>query len=71
MRHLIKKMLAYALGRELTFPDERPVELIFRRLESGDFGAATLIHEIVLSEPFRYRMNPPMANTARAERDLP
>lgn len=71
VRHLLKRMLVYALGRELKFPDERPVQLIFRRLENDGYGAATLIREIVLSEPFRYRMNPRMAETAKAGSDLP
>ena len=58
IRHLTKKLLAYALGRELTLPDERSVYTILQRLENESFQARTLIHEIVLSEPFRYRRNP-------------
>ena len=58
LRHLTRKMLSYALGRELRFPDERTVHAIHRKLENGDGGARTLIHEVVLSEPFRYRKNP-------------
>ena len=48
-------MLTYALGRRLSFPDDRPVELILRRLEEEGYGAAALIREIVLSDPFRFR----------------
>jgi hypothetical protein len=58
IRHLTKKMLAYSLGRELKFPDERSVYGIVAQLEDTDLGAKQLIHEVVLSEPFRYRMNP-------------
>jgi len=58
IRHLTKKLLSYALSRDLTFPDERSVYTILQRLENESFQARTLIHEIVLSEPFRYRKNP-------------
>ncbi len=58
VRHLVRRMLTYALGRELTFPDERPVQAIVDQLENDGYGARTLIHELVLSEPFRYRKNP-------------
>ena len=59
LRHLTRRLLVYALGRELTFPDERPVQLILERLQrDGHAGAKALIHGIVLSEPFRYRMEP-------------
>jgi hypothetical protein len=57
-RHLTKKILSYALGRELRFPDERPVQSIVSQLEGENSGMRSLIYEIVLSEPFRYRMNP-------------
>lgn len=58
IRHLTKKMLAYALSRELKFPDERAVQTILVRLAKNENRTATLIREVVLSEPFRYRLNP-------------
>ena len=58
IRHLTKKVLAYALGRELAFPDERSLQVILERLEGDGYQATTLIHEVVLSEAFRYRKNP-------------
>jgi hypothetical protein len=58
VRHLTKKMLAYALGRELRFPDERTIQLIVEGLQAENQGMKSLIHSIVLSEPFRMRMNP-------------
>lgn len=58
VRHLTKKMLAYSLGRELTFPDERTVQQILKGLEENDYSGETLIRGIVLSEAFRYRKNP-------------
>jgi len=54
VRHLTRRLLSYALGRELVFPDERAVEGILNQLEQDGFGAKTLVRAIVLSEPFRY-----------------
>ena len=59
LRHVTRKMLAYAVGREIQFPDERTVHEILKSLEDNDYGARTLIHQVVLSEPFRYRQDPP------------
>ena len=58
IRHLTEKVLSYALSRDLTFFDERSVYSILQQLENENFQARTLINEIVLSEPFRYRKNP-------------
>jgi hypothetical protein len=58
IRHLTSKMLAYALGRDLVFPDERAVQLILKQLKTDEYRAASLIRSIIMSEPFRYRMNP-------------
>ena len=60
VRHVTKRLLSYALGRELVFPDERAVEGILDQLERDGFGARTLVRAIVSSEPFRYRKNPQM-----------
>lgn len=55
LRHVTRKMLAYALGRELRFSDERAVHSILENLKKNNMGARSLIHQVVLSEPFRYR----------------
>ena len=55
VRHLVRRMLTYALGRRLTFPDDRTVEIILQHLEEEGWGAAAMIREIVLSDPFRFR----------------
>ena len=57
-----------ALGRELRFPDERPVQLILKSLKQHGYGAKVLVHEIVLSEPFRYKMDPGTADIVNARR---
>lgn len=54
-RHLIRKVLGYALGRALLDEDEGTIERIARKLERSGYGARTLVHEIVLSAPFRYK----------------
>ena len=58
LRHLTRKLLAYALGRELQFSDERAVHAIMEHLKKNGLGARSLIHQVVLSEPFRYRRIP-------------
>ena len=58
VRHLTRRLLSYALGRELAFPDERVVEGILEQLERDGFGARTLVRAIVASEPFRFRNFP-------------
>ena len=58
VRHLTRRLLTYALGRELTFSDERTIEGILNQLEQDGFGAKTLVRSIVLSEPFRYSKSP-------------
>ena len=58
VRHITRKMLTYATGRDLILADERTLQATIAKLEEDGFRAGTLIREIVLSEPFRYRMNP-------------
>ncbi|MGH9658224.1 MAG: DUF1588 domain-containing protein, partial [Bryobacteraceae bacterium] len=55
IRHLTTKVLAYALGRGLTLEDHCTVDRVAAELARGDYSAHTLIREIVLSVPFRYR----------------
>lgn len=53
--NLSRKMLGYALGRSLTRYDNCVVEACVAALKSGDYRPSALIHEIVLSYPFRHR----------------
>lgn len=55
IRNLTSKMLGYALSRGLSNEDDCVVESILRKLEKDDYKAQTLITEIVLSIPFRYK----------------
>lgn len=54
-RHLIRKVLGYALGRALVDEDEGTVERVARKLEASGHGARQMIREIVLSTPFRFK----------------
>lgn len=53
LRHLTGKVLAYALGRTLQEGDECTVQKILAALEKENWGARSLIREVVLSLPFR------------------
>ncbi|MBM79308.1 MAG: hypothetical protein CMJ78_01785 [Planctomycetaceae bacterium] len=54
-RQVSRKMLSYALGRQLEYYDEPAVRKITAALEEDDYRMATLIHQIVVSYPFRYK----------------
>ena len=60
IRNLTTKMLAYGLGRGLTFEDDCTIEQIVEQLKKSDYSSQALIREVVLSVPFRYQ-----AGTAR------
>ncbi|MCM8531889.1 MAG: DUF1592 domain-containing protein, partial [Lentisphaeraceae bacterium] len=52
-RHLISKMLGYALGRSLIDQDAGSIERILNELKSNNYSSKSLIRSIVLSVPFR------------------
>lgn len=51
--NLIRRLLAFALGRRLRVEDEGLVRTLHDRLEQAEFRADTLIEEIVLSDAFQ------------------
>ncbi len=55
LRHLSKKMLGYALGRELNRFDQCVVDDAMKALAANDFRAHILVEQIVLSYPFQHR----------------
>ena len=55
LRNLSRKMLGYALAREITRPDMCVVQDCVAALEKGDFRASRLLETIVLSYPFSHR----------------
>jgi hypothetical protein len=52
-RHLVGKVLGYALGRSLQDGDSCTIQQIVDRLAADDYRARTLVREVVLSLPFR------------------
>jgi hypothetical protein len=54
-RAFTEKMLAYALGRSLTWSDRREVTRIADALAASDYRLSALIEEIVKGHAFRYR----------------
>jgi hypothetical protein len=54
-RCLAEKMLTYALGRGVEYYDRPTLERINAALAKNDYRFATLVTEIVKSEPFRLR----------------
>ena len=54
-RHLVKKMLGFALGRELNKFDDCVVKDALKQLKANDHRASTIIETIVTSYPFKNR----------------
>lgn len=55
VKHLTRKLLGYALGRELDEFDQCVVDRTAKKLADSDHRAALLVEEIVVSHPFRHR----------------
>jgi hypothetical protein len=55
LRNLCRKMLGYALAREVTRADMSVVNDCVQALEEGDFRATRLLETIVTSYPFSHR----------------
>ena len=53
VRHVSEKVLGYALGRSLQDGDACTVQRIVQKLAANNYGARTMVEQIVLSEPFR------------------
>lgn len=54
-RHFVRKMLGFALGRELNKFDACIVDVTLKRLAAENNRASIIIEEIVRSYPFQYR----------------
>lgn len=55
LRNLARKMLSYAVGRQLEYYDEPAVADLVRDLRANDLKAQSLILSIVQSHPFQFR----------------
>ncbi|RCS53965.1 DUF1592 domain-containing protein [Bremerella cremea] len=54
-KHFVRKLLGFALGRELNKFDNCVVDHCLKQLQARDLKAAILIEEIALSYPFQHR----------------
>ncbi|UCS95262.1 DUF1592 domain-containing protein [Echinicola marina] len=52
-RSLVKHLFSYAMGRDVTFVDEREIESIVKEVRSDDYRFQSVIENIVLSPSFR------------------
>jgi hypothetical protein len=59
LRNFSRKMLGYALGREVTRPDQCVVRDCVSALEQGEYRSSRLIEAIVVSFPFSHRQHQP------------
>jgi hypothetical protein len=55
LRNLTRKMLSYALGRDLNRFDECVITDTLKALEAGEYRSHIIFEQIVLSYPFRHR----------------
>jgi hypothetical protein len=56
LRNLSRKLLGYALGREINRVDMCAVEDCVRALEQGEYRVSRLLETIVTSYPFTHRI---------------
>lgn len=59
-------LLSFALARELGAADEAALDEIAAATAADDYRMQKLLKELVLSEPFRSKTNPPMTNPSLA-----
>ncbi|MBI1313341.1 DUF1592 domain-containing protein [bacterium] len=52
-RNLIRQLVVYATGSDLSFADRAEVDAIAQRTRAGDYGVRSIIHEVVQSKLFR------------------
>ncbi|MEM9111913.1 MAG: DUF1585 domain-containing protein, partial [Planctomycetota bacterium] len=57
-RQISRKMLSYALGRQLGYTDEHAVRTIAKNVKADGYKAKSLVYSIVQSEPFLYQAAP-------------
>ena len=53
-----RKMLSYALGRQLTYTDEHSVRLIAKEVKASGYRTRALVEAVVQSDAFRYQLPP-------------
>ena len=63
-KQVIRKMLAYALGRQLEYYDEGTVIELAEKLKPGGYKLRDLVHEIATSYPFTTKRLPENTKTS-------
>ena len=58
VRHLVRKMAGFALGRELNKFDECIIDRTLEALKANDYRASVLLEQIAISFPFQHRFYP-------------
>jgi hypothetical protein len=58
VRHFASRLLVFALGRELSFTDERALQTLLTRVREAGGSSRALVREIVSSYPFQYSKQP-------------
>jgi len=53
LRQFCRKLLGYAIGRELQLSDRPLVDLMLKRLAENDFRFSVAVETIVVSQQFR------------------
>ena len=51
--NIVRRVLAYALGRSLEFSDDQTVQALTKQFRANDYKLASLVEEIVLCDLFR------------------
>jgi cytochrome c553 len=59
LRHFVRKVFGYALGRELNRADECAITDTLKALSENDFRSSILIDRVVQSYPFQHRFREP------------
>lgn len=70
-RNVVSQMLTYALGRELDYYDDGPVNEIAADLANKDHRFSTLILDVVKSYPFQYRRAAALPAQAAPAKSVP
>ena len=66
-RHFVRKMLGFALGRELNKFDDCVVDRCLERLAANDHRAGVILETIATSYPFQYRYFKAAENNSESE----
>jgi len=51
--NIVRRVLAYALGRSLEFSDDQTVQALTKQFKANDYKLASLVEEIVLCDLFQ------------------